>query len=100
MLQTESSPLADLATTSFAVLPSEPGAPFGHKGISVGSSAASNMTAVKSEKTSVVNIFIDSGGIRFTVSRDYSLSRSDSNAKQQRHQGAKNFCLLYPATQD
>src|SRR5437870_5588639 len=40
MLQTEISPLADFFTTSGAVFPSEPGAPSGHSGISLGISAA------------------------------------------------------------
>src|SRR5262245_1733180 len=40
MFHTEISPLADFATVSLPVLPSEPGAPFGHKGISGGDSPA------------------------------------------------------------
>src|SRR5947199_6988878 len=39
-LQTEISPLALVLTTSFSVRPSEPGAPFGQRGISFGNSAA------------------------------------------------------------
>ena len=41
MLETLSSPLADVVTASLAVLPSEPGAPDGHSGISAGVWAAS-----------------------------------------------------------
>src|SRR6266404_4431029 len=51
MLQTEISPLADLATTSFAVFPSEPGAPLAQSGISLGISAA-HMASGRSDKTS------------------------------------------------
>ena len=36
MLATLSSPLADFVTASFAVLPSDPGAPDGQSGISAG----------------------------------------------------------------
>ena len=36
MLETLSSPLADVVTASFAVLPSDPGAPDGQSGISAG----------------------------------------------------------------
>src|SRR5580765_1274427 len=57
MLQTESSPLADLATTSLAVLPSEPGAPFGHRGISLGSSAASKAVGRSNETRRAVESF-------------------------------------------
>jgi hypothetical protein len=45
MLETRSSPVSDFATTSAAVFPSEPGAPFGHSGISFGVSAAEAATA-------------------------------------------------------
>ena len=41
MLDTLSSPLADVVTASLAVLPSEPGAPDGQSGISAGVWAAS-----------------------------------------------------------
>ena len=40
MLETLSSPLAEVVTASFAVFPSDPGAPLGHRAISVGGSAA------------------------------------------------------------
>ena len=40
MLETLSSPLADVVTASFAVFPSDPGAPLGQRGISAGGSAA------------------------------------------------------------
>src|SRR5678816_4934154 len=54
MLQTESSPLDDFATTSLAVLPSEPGAPFGHREISLGSSPASNAEGRSNDTRTVV----------------------------------------------
>ena len=40
MLETLSSPLAEVVTASFAVFPSDPGAPLGHRAISAGGSAA------------------------------------------------------------
>src|SRR5688572_7933900 len=42
MLETLSSPLADVVTSSFAVFPSDPGAPAGQSGISAGRSAAAS----------------------------------------------------------
>ena len=49
MLDTLSSPLADVVTASFAVLPSDPGAPDGHSGISAGVWAAAS-EAVRDER--------------------------------------------------
>ena len=52
MLETLNSPLADFVTASFAVLPSEPGAPDGQSGISAGVCAA----ASDEDKTSTATI--------------------------------------------
>ena len=52
MLDTVNSPRADVVTASLAVLPSEPGAPEGHSGISVGVWAASNAVDAMTAATS------------------------------------------------
>src|SRR4029453_14180265 len=57
MLQTESSPLADFAMVSLAVLPSEPGAPFGPNEISLGSSPASNAGGRRNETKRAIENF-------------------------------------------
>src|SRR5688572_27591845 len=58
MLHTDISPVPLVTTISFAVFPSEPGAPFGHNGISFGRSAALSRIGTKSKAMTAVSIFI------------------------------------------
>src|SRR5215208_905790 len=51
MPDTLSSPLADVVTFSFIGLPSDPGAPFGHRGISAGRSAAAEVSTARAITT-------------------------------------------------
>ena len=58
MPATLSSPLAEVVTTSFVGLPSDPGAPPGHSGISAGLSAAPedavSMSTINKVRTTVI----------------------------------------------
>ncbi len=58
MLDTLSSPLADVVTASLAVLPSDPGAPDGHSGISTGVWAAAIEAVATSAAASIGIVFI------------------------------------------
>jgi hypothetical protein len=60
MLETRISPVSEVATISFAVFPSEPGAPPGHKGIAGGGSAADNETDISTAQRIEFALFIGS----------------------------------------
>src|SRR6266404_5446352 len=94
MLETESSPLLETLMTSLLVLPSEPGAPSGHNGISLGSSEARRITGARKKANRIAfiplsNLFQTPRGI--AVFLETFGAHAISHAEEEIRQGSLYF---------